>query len=774
MPLRALWRGLVVIGLILTVAGTASPSYAAPAPANDNRANAIAVNANPFSHTILDITGATTEANDPVITCGGSSQHLNSVWYTFALPQSGEVTINTVGSTYDTVLAVFQDDPLAPGNLIQLGCNDNAGGTVSSVNLLLRGGVRYYIEVVRKTGTAAAQYRMNLNFRFVARNVAWSTVAGKKWDASEKPYFSFQTDWQAVPMSGAYKNAIHVSHSENNWALIYFDGGQIDLVYSLGPNMGSLDIYIDDVLMGTLNQGSANYVPNQVWSSPPLSDGVHKLKLLHTPGGKANFDYVRIYAFPDGISPSKITTLNASVNTSGQVVLAWKAVGDDKNVGTARRYELRYFVAPPDCVADWASGNVYPFTLPAPAIAGTTQQAVLNGFWPGVKYHFCLAAEDEVGNQGPPSNRVEATPTAPVIIGPGGYDNRHPAWQYNGTWESIRDDLARQRTLHISRKIGNSATFNFTGTQFVFTYVTGSTHGKMDVYVDGALIATIDQQTPFPRRFTYTSPIFALGPHTVRFVHKTQGRVTVDEILINNLVDGGPPDPISDLKASLGVNDGEVELTWTAPGDDGNDGEAKKYEVRYAMAPINDLFDWSNARPAAGVIPLPLSAGNLQSMTVVGLTPGVRYYFAIRTLDDAWYWSLSNPADSYAQYTGPYAACGTYEDGHSIWSYIGDVRTISHPNATAGQYHLLLSPPASLARFWFNGTQFRLVFTKDPAYGRLDVYVDGFKIGEIHQSDETTLWKKTWTSPTLSPGDHVVEFRLVGNKGTIDRIVICP
>ncbi len=774
--LHIVWHGLATIGLILAALGMAIPVQAATPPPNDNRADALFINANPFSHTILDITGATTEAGDPVITCGGGSQHLNSVWYVFVPSQSGEVLIDTTGSTYDTVLAVFQDDPLNPGSLLQLGCNDNSGSILSSVKLLLRSGVRYYVEVVRKTGTTASQYRLNLRFQFTARPVAWGTGAGKKWDASEKPYFSFQTDWQAYPLAGAYKDAIHISHSENNWALMYFDGGQIDLVYALGPTMGSLDIYIDDVLMGTLNQGNANFVPNQVWTSPPLSDGVHKLKLHHLPGGKANFDYVTVYAYPDTISPAKITTLNASVNSNGQVVLSWKAVGDDKNVGTARSYELRYFKdsgAPPDCVADWASGNTYPYALPAPALAGTTQQATLNGFWPGVKYHFCLVAKDEVGNPGIPSNRAEATPTAPVTIGPGGYDDRHPAWNYNGNWEAIRDDLARQKTLRISRKVGNSAVFNFTGTQFVFTYVTGATHGKMDVFVDGTLVATIDQNTPFPRRFTYTSPIFTLGPHTVRFVHKTQGRVTVDEILITNLVDGGPPDPIADLVATPGTNDGEVFLTWTAPGDDGSSGTAKKYEVRYSLYPITNLFDWSNAKPAAGVIPLPQPAGTAQSMTVVGLTPGAHYYFAIRTLDDAWYWSLSNTVDSDVQYTGAYAGCGPYEDGHSIWSYIGNVISASHPNATGGSYRLLLSPPASLARFWFNGTQFRLVFTKDPSYGGLKVFVDGKYIGKIVQSDATTLWKQTWTSPTLSPGNHVVEFQTIG-KATVDRIVICP
>lgn len=84
-----------------------------------------------------------------------------------------------------------------------------------------------------------------------------------------------------------------------------------------------------------------------------------------------------------------------------------------------------------------------------------------------------------------------------------------------------------------------------------------------------------------------------------------------------------------------------VTLRWTAPGDDGWIGRATAYQIRYAETPIN-ASNWSQATLAPSALP-PGSAGSAQAAQVFNLTPGQRYYFAIRSVDDAGNWSpLSN------------------------------------------------------------------------------------------------------------------------------------
>ncbi|MEO5618555.1 MAG: fibronectin type III domain-containing protein [Candidatus Eisenbacteria bacterium] len=104
--------------------------------------------------------------------------------------------------------------------------------------------------------------------------------------------------------------------------------------------------------------------------------------------------------------------------------------------------------------------------------------------------------------------------------------------------------------------------------------------------------------------------------------------------------DGTPPSSISNLNATE-IYDNKIWLTWSSPGDDGAVGVAQIYDLRYSASPINA----TNFAAASAVSPqpTPLPSGSAQSYLVPGLSPGVTYYFAIRTRDDAGNWSaISN------------------------------------------------------------------------------------------------------------------------------------
>ena len=93
-----------------------------------------------------------------------------------------------------------------------------------------------------------------------------------------------------------------------------------------------------------------------------------------------------------------------------------------------------------------------------------------------------------------------------------------------------------------------------------------------------------------------------------------------------------PPSAITTLAAALGDLAGTVALHWIAPGADATTGTASAYIVRYSAAPITEET-WAAATDASGA-PVPSPAGNVESMTVSGLMPGQRYYFAIKTQDE--------------------------------------------------------------------------------------------------------------------------------------------
>jgi hypothetical protein len=132
-------------------------------PPNDNFANAIAIPSLPAQQTAVTL-AATTEPGEP-ISCSGVT-YGRTVWYTFT-PQttSGTVTVDTFGSNFDTVLAVYTGNAVSA--LAQITCNDNApGSTQSQVSFTANVGTTYRIQagganlvggnlVITFTGTAA-------------------------------------------------------------------------------------------------------------------------------------------------------------------------------------------------------------------------------------------------------------------------------------------------------------------------------------------------------------------------------------------------------------------------------------------------------------------------------------------------------------------------------------------------------------------------------------------------------------------------------------------
>ncbi|MFZ4850361.1 MAG: S8 family serine peptidase [Caldilinea sp.] len=127
---------------------TATPTLTATPtpipPPNDDFAQPVGISTLPFNHTMAT-TLATRAADDPVLCIG--FQGGASVWYRLVAPASGQLTLNTFNSNYDTVLAVFTG---SRGALTRRACNDDTNNTLQSrVTLPVTAGTIYSIEVAQ-------------------------------------------------------------------------------------------------------------------------------------------------------------------------------------------------------------------------------------------------------------------------------------------------------------------------------------------------------------------------------------------------------------------------------------------------------------------------------------------------------------------------------------------------------------------------------------------------------------------------------------------------
>lgn len=138
----------------------AQPQAPAAAPASDSCSAApLLFSGGSSDGGTTTVNSMTTDPSDPSLqSCmwgaPGSSQGFRTAWYKFTAPRNGVVVINTYDSSYDTVLAVYENvegvtnacaDPQQ--NLVQVACNDDQRAFDSEVRFTVRRGQQYFVEM---------------------------------------------------------------------------------------------------------------------------------------------------------------------------------------------------------------------------------------------------------------------------------------------------------------------------------------------------------------------------------------------------------------------------------------------------------------------------------------------------------------------------------------------------------------------------------------------------------------------------------------------------
>jgi fibronectin type 3 domain-containing protein len=144
-----------------------------------------------------------------------------------------------------------------------------------------------------------------------------------------------------------------------------------------------------------------------------------------------------------------------------------------------------------------------------------------------------------------------------------------------------------------------------------------------------------------------TVGVFNLTPATTYYFAMRSFDEAVNASALSNVItlttpatDPTPPSAITDLQA-VSPNIRSVQLTWTAPGNDGNVGKATGYDVRYSTSPITEA-NWASATQAEDEL-AQKDSGLAMKYQANQLGTNTTYYFAVKTVDDAGnYSALSN------------------------------------------------------------------------------------------------------------------------------------
>jgi F5/8 type C domain/Fibronectin type III domain len=357
-----------------------------------------------------------------------------------------------------------------------------------------------------------------------------------------------------------------------------------------------------------------------------------------------------------GIPPAAVNDLTATPLSGSSIRLDWHAVGDDgSDVGTATAYDIRYSTSPIVTAADFNAATQVTGE-PAPVLHGTAQAMNVIGLDGDKLYYFAMIVIDDVGNLSPVSNvasaqTLDTAPPAAIVLSasPG-------ASQFNYTQRNASAIAASGESGSYTRDKavdGNLSTYWGTpGRATMQPEFITLDFGVGNVYDVGRvrMCARSDNGAFFPRDFqvqlstdntNFSSGLsvtnfttsagactnFDLPPGPARYVriYTTRSNQHSSGLYFVQIAE-------ITLFEATAVADGAL-LSWTAPGDSGNQGTATSYDIRYALSVIDNDTKFNAASQVLGE-PSPQPAGSLESFLVTGLASETTYFFAIKAADE--------------------------------------------------------------------------------------------------------------------------------------------
>lgn len=247
-------------------------------PPNDNFANALAVAANESASG--SNVNATTESGEPTDSGGNTSQ---SVWWRVTPNSGGFLTVDTLGSDFDTVISVLTGSSLS--GLTEVAYNDdasNSGTTQSKVGLYVNASTTYYIRVdgwSSSTGSISLTTSLRENSEYTpvtprrildSRNGTGAQIG--PWGPDESSFLQVAGGSTGVPSdaTAVVLNLTATNTTSTGWVTVY-------------------PVFDEQPLASNLNWRAGQTIANQVVVRVPEDELASGHVVLYNKAGSVDF-----------------------------------------------------------------------------------------------------------------------------------------------------------------------------------------------------------------------------------------------------------------------------------------------------------------------------------------------------------------------------------------------------------------------------------------------------------------------------------------------------
>jgi hypothetical protein len=351
----------------------------------------------------------------------------------------------------------------------------------------------------------------------------------------------------------------------------------------------------------------------------------------------------------DATPPAAIEDLTVASVQESLAVLEWAAPGDDGDLGTAYRYELR--ILPGGSIVDeaaWQTATPADSSiLPVPSPTGTRQACTVPRLAADHPYGASIRARDEAGNLGalgpgvqfrtPPHPRDPVAPEAVSDLRQAESETTSVLLVWSAPSDPDAGAAARYR-LRVSPQETPDSSIWSEGVE-----LTGLPAPRAPGLADTLLVTGLIPSRRYG--FALRSEDAAGNLSSLSNLLWAQTADRPDSPPPPPPPSPKPPGAILDLVVvETGIDTARV--AWTAPGDDGGTGRAVRYESRIRVdGAITEEGDWSAALvPDTSGMGRPSTAGEREEWILRGLEPATDYALAIRAVDDSGLTApLSNP-----------------------------------------------------------------------------------------------------------------------------------